>query len=436
MEQRAEAHMKANMERYGVVGGAVAVMAEFGADCVRRERERCAGVCEAEQRRLERQRDTEPDQWWRGVWERRANQSKVLAHAIRALPMTTPAAPPTDPLTCSTCGATSRDDPRGAFCSNGYHAPEWASARFVNSLEARIVALEKKLDESILGALEDASDIDKQVAALSPRVEALEKLSHAPRDIRSEIERYIDEVGPKPKPPCKTCGGSGMVSKSGGTPPMGWASIGKCPDCPPSTVLWNTTPPPQCTDCGAAFERDHVHDGWMHERCPAKQAAPPPAASGKQADLPKLVTWLRDRERHLSVDEKACGHWASAVEALQAENARVERQIEGAVRVNEAGSKQNQGRAARIAELEVENERLRAEVDRRREDYRIMNNAIVEKDSRIAALESASPAPEPLPEWFMRKLRSAAGEEALFHKFKIEADAAEWRALLAKLEAK
>lgn len=44
---------------------------------------------------------------------------------------------------CSTCGATSRENPRGQFCSNGYHAPR------VHELQSEIASLKTERDEAI-----------------------------------------------------------------------------------------------------------------------------------------------------------------------------------------------------------------------------------------------------------------------------------------------
>jgi hypothetical protein len=61
-----------------------------------------------------------------------------------------------DEPACTTCGATSRDDPRGTFCSNGYHAPDDRDAVIARMREDERTAIiqNKRVNDAIQTALE------------------------------------------------------------------------------------------------------------------------------------------------------------------------------------------------------------------------------------------------------------------------------------------
>lgn len=273
---------------------------------IQRERERCAGILDeraAKADSLALRSETEPA---RTVWRHRALENRQSADAIR-LPRESGAQPPAPAA-----------------------APALSEER-VRDLDRQFVALlrvSKDINDR-LAVLESAPRVDvQQVRTLLDEVPAIVQKVFGEMEqkqravVRTEIERYIDEMAPKPKPPCKTCGGSGMISKSGGTPPMAWASFGQCPDCPPPTVLWNT--------------------------------APPPADSGKTGgEIAQLCEWLRESTAVSELDQR-CNRWAAAVEALQAENARL-RHNEHDARMTIGELKANDVRQCdRIAALEFE----------------------------------------------------------------------------------
>lgn len=148
-----------------------------------------------------------------------------------------------------------------------------SEGRAVTDLEcawSHIGILERKV-----AALESAPRVGRVVCELDPIDE----------DRLRRIERYIDELAPKP--PCKTCGGSGRICKSGGEGIASWTSFESCPDCP-QPVAMNATPPRVESDA-----------------------------------LKACVHWMRGGKPGCT--ESDLERWAAAIEAVQARAAELEK---------------------------------------------------------------------------------------------------------------